>query len=204
MRLLVARDVQDVAKALGRDQADLGSLVLKRDVGRHGGAVQHQVNRLETHTGLAANGVHARHHRARRVVRRGRHLVDRDRACRLVDQNQVRERAADIYADAPHGSPPASAHSPHGRGETLTLRRRACEGPVSAPSGAGIASSSPTPGRKTIAMRAGRRRGGRGDVCASGMNRCLVTGRCGRYLTVVGRLQASRALPIAEHRYDVP
>ena len=170
VRLLVARDVQDVSKTLGRDQADLGALVFERDVGRHGGAVQQQVDRLQAHAGLAAEGVDARHHRPCRIVRRGRHLVDRDRACRLVDQNQVREGTADIYADAPHGSPPASAHAPHDRGETLTSRRRACEGPVSAPSDAGIAPSSPTPGRATIVMRADRRRGGQGDTCVSGMN----------------------------------
>ena len=106
--LLVAGDVQEVAKALGRDQADLGALVLDGDVGRDGGAVQHQVHRLEADPGLAAERVHAGHHRPRRIVRRGRHLVERDRACRLVDQNQVRERAADIDPDALHGSPPAS------------------------------------------------------------------------------------------------
>ena len=126
VRLLVARDVQDVAEALGRDQADLRTLVLDRDVCRDGGAVEQEVYRLQAHAGLAAERIHAGHHRPRRIVRRRRDLVDRDRACRLVDQYQVRERAADIYADAPHASSPLSP---------------------------GLAASSPTPGRATIVLR---------------------------------------------------
>ena len=125
VRLLVARDVENVPKTFGRDQADLGALVLDCDVGRHGGAVQQQVHRLEADPGLAAECLHARHHRPCRIVRRGWHLVDRDRPCRLVDQNQVREGAADIHSDAPH---------------------------VFSPSNGGVAASSPTPGLATITI----------------------------------------------------
>ena len=129
VRLLVARDVQDVAEALGRDQADLGALVFQRDVGRHRGAVQQQVHRLQADAGLAAQRIDPGHHRACGIVGRGRHLVDRDRARRLVDQNQIRERTADIHSDAPHNLPPASpGRDRRGRAGTLALGRRARAG----------------------------------------------------------------------------
>ena len=42
-RLLVARDVQDVAITLGRDHADVGAVVLDHDVGGDSRAVEHLV-----------------------------------------------------------------------------------------------------------------------------------------------------------------
>lgn len=144
VRLLVARDVQDVAEALGRDEAHLGALVLQRDVGRDRGAVEQQVDRLQADARLAAERIHAGHHRARRVVRRGRHLVHGDRARRLVDQYQVREGTADIHSDAPHGFAPESK---------------------------GLAPSSPTPGPTTILLPIAGGAGYATRACNGGLQR---------------------------------
>ena len=102
-RLLVARDVEDVAEALGGDQTDGGALVRQRNVGGDGRAVQEVVDLRQLHAGLLAEAVDALDHAASRIVGRGRDLVDGDLAGFLVYEDQVGEGAADVYSDALHG-----------------------------------------------------------------------------------------------------
>ena len=102
VRLLVPRDVEDVAHPVRRDQPDLRARVREHDVGRDGRAVEEVVDLGERDAGLAAEIVDALDRPARRVVRRGRDLVDGDPTRLLVDEDQVGERAADVDADALH------------------------------------------------------------------------------------------------------
>ena len=102
-RLLVARDVEDVAEALGGDQADGRTLMRERDVGGDGRAVQEVVDLRQLDTGLLAEAIDALDHAACRIVGGGRNLVDGDLAGFLVHEDQVGEGAPDVYSDALHG-----------------------------------------------------------------------------------------------------
>ena len=102
-RLLVARDVEDVAEALGGDQADGGALVRQRDVRRDGRAVEQVVDLRQLHAGLRAEAVDALDDAAGGIVGGGRDLVDGDATRLFVDEDQVGEGAADVYSDALHG-----------------------------------------------------------------------------------------------------
>ena len=109
VRLLVARDVEDVAEAVRRQHPDLRTRVGEDDVRRHGRPVQEVVHLGERDAGLRAEPADALDHAARGVVRGRRNLVDRDPAGFLVDEDQVGERAADVDPDPLHAGAPASA-----------------------------------------------------------------------------------------------
>ena len=108
-RLLVPRDVDDVAEAVRRDHPGVRAGMGEHDVGRDGRPVQEVVDVRECDTGLRAQRLHALDDAARRVVRRGGNLVDGDPALLLVDQDQVGERAADVDADPLHAPTSCSA-----------------------------------------------------------------------------------------------
>ena len=111
----MARDVEDVAEALGRDQADGGALVRECDVGRDGRAVQEVVDLRQLHAALLAEAIDALDDAAGRIVGRGRDLVDGDLAGFLVHEDQVGEGAADVYSDALHGCCSPASPLPEGQ-----------------------------------------------------------------------------------------
>ena len=105
-RLLVPRDVEDVAVALGRDQPDLGAVVLDHDVGRDRRAVEDLVQlRQATMPRVRSQLADPCDRSLRGVLGRGRHLVDEDLARLVVHVDQVGERAADIDSESLHRAP---------------------------------------------------------------------------------------------------
>jgi hypothetical protein len=105
-RLLVPRDVEDVAVALGRDQADLRAVVLDDDVGRDRRSVEDllQVRRLRARE--LGQLLDPLHRPLRGVVGRGRQLVHEDLPGIVVDVDQIGERPADVDSEAPHALAP--------------------------------------------------------------------------------------------------
>ena len=101
-RLLVARDVQDVAVALGRDHPDLGAVVLDHDVRRDGGAMEDLVELLGLDPGHRAQLADALDGADGGVCGRRGGLVDDHRARVVVDVDEVGERAADVDSDSTH------------------------------------------------------------------------------------------------------
>ena len=105
-RLLVARNVENVAEAFGRDHADLGALVGQRDVGSDRGAMQQVVDLGQLHAGLSAEACDAFDHAASRVVWRRRNLIDGDLAGLLVNEDEIGECTADVDSNALHVNAP--------------------------------------------------------------------------------------------------
>ena len=100
------RDVEDVAVALGRDQADGRAVVLDHDVRRDRRAVEDLVERRRRLARLLGQLPDPLHRPLGRVVGRRRQLVDEDRPRVVVDVDQVGERAADVDAEPLHRPPP--------------------------------------------------------------------------------------------------
>jgi hypothetical protein len=98
VRPVATAQFEDVAEALGGDEARFGAAPLKHHVGGDGGAMDdlvdlpHQVI-AECHEPV--------HQALGLVVGGGRHLRDPDRAGFRVDRDQIGEGAADINADGP-------------------------------------------------------------------------------------------------------
>ena len=105
-RLLVPRDVEDVAVALRRDHPHRGAVVLDDDVRGDGRAVEHLVERGGALAGPLGELADAGHRALRRVVGRGRQLVHEHGPRLVVDVDEVGERAADVDADALHERTP--------------------------------------------------------------------------------------------------
>ena len=106
-RLLVTRDVEDVAVALGRQHPDRRARVLDHDIRRDRRAVEDLVERGRVGAGLLRQLLHSLDRALRRVVGRRRELVDANHSSLVVDVDQVGERAADVDPDALHAPPPA-------------------------------------------------------------------------------------------------
>ena len=94
--LLVARDVEDVAIALGRDHPDRGAVVLDHDVRRDRRAVEHLVERGRALPRLLRDLDDALDGAERGVRGSGRKLVDPDLPGLVVDVDQVGERPSDV------------------------------------------------------------------------------------------------------------
>ena len=73
-------DFEDVAEALGDDQAETGDLALQQRVGRDGGAVRQHGQIVDARAPFAEDRMHAAHQRNRRIRRRRRHLGHAQRA----------------------------------------------------------------------------------------------------------------------------
>ena len=101
-RLLVPGDVEDVAVALGRQHPHPGAVVLDDDVGRDRRPVKDLVEVGGSDAGLGRDLADALDGALRRVVGRGRQLVDEDGARLVVDGDEIRERAADVDAYTLH------------------------------------------------------------------------------------------------------
>jgi hypothetical protein len=103
---LLAADLQEVAEAVGGYKAGLDAAMLDEGVGRHRGAVaeiddrrRRMVLRLghdAAHALLDALG-----DAARRVIRCRGNLPGLDPSCFLIEQADVGEGTARVYADAP-------------------------------------------------------------------------------------------------------
>ena len=106
-RLLVPRDVEDVAVPLGGQHPDPRARVLDHDVRRDRRPVEHLVERGRVRARLLGELPDALDRPLRGVVGRRRQLVHADRARLVVDVDQVGERAADVDPDALHAPPPA-------------------------------------------------------------------------------------------------
>jgi hypothetical protein len=94
--------MKDVAEALVGDHAAAGALVFEHCVGRGRGSVKREIDRGGGDADIVAKVRYARDNAERRVVRRGRDLVDGWLAARHVTIDEVRESAADIDADRFH------------------------------------------------------------------------------------------------------
>ena len=102
LRPLVAPDMDDVAIAFGGDHSGDGAIVLENRVGSDRRPVQHVVDRLARQAGTPAQFANASDDPARRVVRRGRHLVDQGLAGRGIGEHDIGEGAADIHSNEAH------------------------------------------------------------------------------------------------------
>ena len=98
-------ELEHVAKAARRDQADGRDLALEHRVGRRRRAVHDRVERRRVDAGRVERGEHAEG----LVVDRRRHLGDAHLAGRGVDDDQVGEGAADVDAGDPLARGAASA-----------------------------------------------------------------------------------------------
>ena len=154
VRPLVARDVQDVAKAFGRDQPAPRAVVLEDDVGRDRGAVHEVVDVAGPDARLPAQLDEALDRPDRRIAHRGRHLVNRDSPELVVDEHEVDVRTADVDSDPLHAqnrcpralTPPSTVSTvPEtyaARGEAAKTTRSATSSGVAArPNGSGATSS---------------------------------------------------------------
>ena len=103
---LMARDVQDVAKAVIGDHAHLRPAMFQHGVGGDGGAVQHEIDITVRNARQRAQLLHAGHHATRRVVGGGGHLVDDLSAAVGIGPDQIGERSTHIDPDHIHGASP--------------------------------------------------------------------------------------------------
>ena len=98
----LARDLEQVAEALGRDEAAARDLALDDRVRRHGRRVDDEAHLRRRDAAVRERPVDRLHEPLGGIGGRRQHLRDRDRARLLVDQRRVGEGAADVdgYADA--------------------------------------------------------------------------------------------------------
>ena len=100
--------LEDVAEALGREQAGLRALAFEDDVGDESGRVDHLAGPGEEVGDGGGEVADAAHHRLLGRMRGGQGLFDPDGAVGIVDQGEVGERAADVDAEAKGGCHVAS------------------------------------------------------------------------------------------------
>ncbi len=91
-------DLENVAEALGGDEADTRALAFQHGIGRDGGAVREAGDRARRHAQAAGDLVERSDHRAAGLGANRRHLEDV--TCGRRAQDHVRERAADVDTDA--------------------------------------------------------------------------------------------------------
>jgi hypothetical protein len=96
-----APELQHVATAARGDERGARALALQQRVGDDGGGVGQPADVGGGDTVAAHRDAEPLHHSVREVARRGRHLDHRRRPARLVGEDDVGERPADVHADAP-------------------------------------------------------------------------------------------------------
>jgi hypothetical protein len=99
-RRLRAREVQDLREALRRDQPDAGALRLQHRVRGHGRAVHDVAQLTRADAGRLADALDADEDALRGVARCRRRLDAELAAVLVVDEEEVRERAAHVHAEA--------------------------------------------------------------------------------------------------------
>src|SRR5712671_147754 len=118
--------LDDVAMALGRQQAEAGALVFEKGVGRDRRAVDDAVGLVKQRGAVEPEPVRQKpqsvEHAERRVVRGRGHLRQCGNAGR-VDRDEIGEGAADIDADAVHAirSEPLTTRPGEGREPLFSL-----------------------------------------------------------------------------------
>ncbi len=95
-------DLQDVAEALGGDQAHCRAFALDDEIGGHGGAVAHVRHLGGRHAVLAQQFGNAALDGLGRVVRGGGDFMELHGPGRLVDHGEVGEGATDVDTDSVH------------------------------------------------------------------------------------------------------
>ena len=113
-----AGDLQHLAEALGGDEPDRGALALQDRVGRDGGAVQHLRDVRQRDARRRAHPADAVEHADGLVGRGGGGLGPPGRAGRLLHEQHVGERPADVDAEpiSHRSSPRAGGPHHHGAG----------------------------------------------------------------------------------------
>jgi hypothetical protein len=102
LRALVPGDVEDVAKPVGGYDPDARTGVLKHGVRRDRRAVEQVLDVRDFDPRLGTRFGHTTLDGDRRVVARGRDLVDMVRPRIGVREDDVRERSPDIHAEEQH------------------------------------------------------------------------------------------------------
>ena len=92
----LAGDLEQVAEALGRDEAAARDLSLDDRVRRHRRRVDDEPDLRRGDAAVLEGAINRLHEALRGIGRRRQHLGDRDRARLLVDQHRVGEGAADV------------------------------------------------------------------------------------------------------------
>ncbi len=114
---IAASDLEDVAEALGRDEARPGPCSLEERIDADGRAVDDEAAVRE----LRARLVDAAEHAVEQIARRAERLAGGDGARGLVEHDQVREGAADVDADSLcHASAPQPRRGSRIRARRLT------------------------------------------------------------------------------------
>ncbi len=144
-----ARDLHNLAIALGRDETDARALAFEHGIGGNRGAVQEIVDVRRRQTSLGAQRLDAIENAFRAVVRGRGCLVSPEIPGVVAEQQQIGERAADVDAHAvahsqnslisARGNPPARLVIP-GSGRPITpvshvtaAIMRSSESPVATP-----------------------------------------------------------------------
>ena len=95
-----ARDLQHLLVALGGHEAATRARTGQHRIGGDGGAMHHVIDFLRIDARIRADALDAVQHPDRLIGRRGGNLGRPGLAGLLIDQQQVRERAADIYTQS--------------------------------------------------------------------------------------------------------
>ncbi len=111
-RAVLALDLQHVAEAGGRDQRHARPGALQHRVGSHRGAVNQQLDLFRVCADPLDDCTDALNNRARRGVRRGGHLVERQPSAVGIERHQIGKRAPGIDADPDHAAAPPYQDSP--------------------------------------------------------------------------------------------
>ena len=106
-RTVLALDLQHVAEAGGRDQRHPRPGALQHGVGSHRGAVDQQLDVLCADADPVDDFADAENDAARRIVRRGDHLVKRQAPAFRSERHQIGEGPPGIDADPDHATAPA-------------------------------------------------------------------------------------------------
>ena len=111
-RAVLALNLQHVAKAGGGNQRHARPGTLQHRVGSHRGAVNQQLDLFRVCVDSLDDCTDALNNPARRVVRRGHYLVERQPSAVGIERHQIGERAPGIDADPDHAAPPPYQDSP--------------------------------------------------------------------------------------------
>src|SRR5262249_31208501 len=102
---LLTADDQDIAKALGGDEARRRPLPLENRVGCDSCCVQHHIDRLARDTRHLQQLLQTRDDCLAGIARRCRYFEDVRRPGRTVAEDEIREGAADVESQAHHAGP---------------------------------------------------------------------------------------------------
>src|SRR5262249_14473660 len=98
---LLGPHFENIAKTLGRDQSELGAAAFDDGVGDQRGAVDDLADVAEADARGLGQLIEADQRGLGRIMRRRQPLVQPNRAGGAILENEIRECAADIEADAP-------------------------------------------------------------------------------------------------------